>query len=37
MMAQSPLQGDALTPEFVKIRDMLKGVIENNTRPGFYK
>ena len=37
VLEQRPLQGDALTPEVVRIRDMLKRVIENHTRPGFYQ
>ena len=37
VLEQNPLEGQDLTPEIVKIRDRLKGVIEKNTRPGFYK
>jgi len=37
VLEQKPLKSDALTPEVLKIHDMLKGAIEKNTRPGFYQ
>lgn len=34
---ENPLEDDALTPELLRIRKMLRDAIEENTRPGFYQ
>ena len=36
VLEKSPLDGDAITPEVAKVRDMLGNAIDSCTRPGFY-